>query len=573
MRHARILAVHCGASHVAYGLFSCVTDRLVLERFGTKAVDAGDGTEEHWLAAAGAGLRDLIRGEGLRGGCVVGLPGHLTFNRSFRVPPVSARQRRKIIAFEQRQGLAAEGQEMVWSHTVVAEDGRGREMMLAVAKRRLVEELGARIREAGVHPDAALPAWLVLRNATGYLPAQAAGALVLSVGALSSQLVFAGAGVFSARTLAVGGDTVTRKVAEELQMDHAAAEALKLRGFEGAGDGPTGERERAAGRMAFDQFVRRLSAEILRSPPFAPSDGGAARPTVLWLTGGGARACELPAALAERLQLQVERWELRSHPGLGRVAADPGRGADDAALIDLVGLASWAAKGARREGNLLPRAFRREMFVRRRWPWLAAAALIVVAACLLPAWRLRAGAREARRQTAEADAAISVLRRVDALNRSNLARLAETRRRIAGLQKLARARSGWPALFGDLQERFASVQDVWLDRLQILASDPGQPSNAPPATAAPSESGPRGGFAGRPEDAAGVRLLISGSMLDVDKLKAGAGDGSNPKAGLLLTALRVSPLVAAVEREQFAGSQPGLVCFEITLRLAPDALF
>jgi hypothetical protein len=124
-----------------------------------------------------------------------------------------------------------------------------------------------------------------------------------------------------------------------------------------------------------------------------------------------------------------------------------------------------------------------------------------------------------------------------------------------------------------LQERFASVQDVWLDRLQILASDPGQPSNAPPATAAPSESGPRGGFAGRPEDAAGVRLLISGSMLDVDKLKAGAGDGSNPKAGLLLTALRVSPLVAAVEREQFAGSQPGLVCFEITLRLAPDALF
>jgi len=565
--------VHYGASHVAYGLFSGGPEQLVLERFATRTVGAGDSTEENWMASVGAALRELLRGEKLRGGCVIGLPGHLTFNRSFRVPPVTARHRRKIIAFERRQGLSAATEEMVWSHSIIAEDERGREIMLAVAKRRLVEELGARIRENGLYPEAALPAWLVLRHAIGCRPAPAGGALVLSVGARSSQLVYGGAQGFFARTLAVGGDTVTQKVAEELQVDYAAAEALKLRGFESTADQPVGKRERAAGQMAFDQFVRRLGAEVLRSPPLLSSTSDAARPAVLWLTGGGARLQELPAALAERLQLRVERWDLRSHVRLGPAATDFGLAPDDALLIDLVGLAAYARKGTRPEGNLLPPPFRRETFVRRRWPWLAVAALTVLAAGLAPAWRLRIKAREARAETAEVEAAISAVHRIDARNRSNLARLAETNRRIAALRRLARARSSWMTLFGDLQERFASVQDVWLDRLQILAPDARESSGAPAAVTAQSDVKPRSGSPEPPEAATGVRLLIVGSLFDVDKLTAGAGDEPSPKADLLLAALRASPLVGAVEREQFAGGQPGLISFEITLRLAPDAWF
>jgi hypothetical protein len=128
-------------------------------------------------------------------------------------------------------------------------------------------------------------------------------------------------------------------------------------------------------------------------------------------------------------------------------------------------------------------------------------------------------------------------------------------------------------VLGDLQERFASVQDVWLDRLQILAPDARESSGAPAAVTAQSDVKPRSGSPEPPEAATGVRLLIVGSLFDVDKLTAGAGDEPSPKANLLLAALRASPLVAAVEREQFAGGQPGLISFEITLRLAPDAWF
>jgi Tfp pilus assembly PilM family ATPase len=544
-----------------------------LESFGTTSVGSGDSTEDDWLAAVDASLRKLVRCEKPRGRCVVGLPGHLTFNHAFRVPAVTAWQRRKIVAFEERQGMSAAVEEMVWSHALVAEDENGQEMMLAVAKRRLIEELGARIRATGWYPEAALPAWLTLRHAIGCRPASAGVALVLSVGTRSSQLVSVGASSIFVRTLAVGGAMVTQKVAEELRMDHAAAEAFKLQGFEGTADRPGGEHERAAGQKAIDQFVRRLCAEILRLPPLLPAADRAGRPAILWLTGGGARLPGLPAALAERLQLRVERWDLRSHLSLGPGADGFGLEPDDASLVDLVGLAAYATKGARQEGNLLPRSFRWEMFAGRRWPWLAVAALVTVAACLAPIWRLQNILGEVRRQTTEVEAGLSVLRRVDSQNRSNLSHLAETNRRIAALGKLVRARSGWIGLLGDLQERFASVQDVWLDRLQVLAPDATESPGAPVAITTRSAVNPPARAAGRPKTADGTRLLIEGRLLDESRLAAGAGDEPSPKAGSLLAALRASPLVAAVERDRFAGSQPGIWCFEITLRLAPDALF
>jgi type IV pilus assembly protein PilM len=567
-----ILAVHCGAHHVSFGSFGRGPEGLVLERFATKSVAVGDAGEDQWMTAVGAVLRDLVRKEEWSGRCVLGLPGHLTFCREFHVPAVGTRQRRKIVAFEQRQGMSAAGGEMVWSHAILSGKEGGLEMMLAVAKRRFVAQLGARMRESGLYPDAALPAWLVLRHAIGCGPVPPAGTLVLSIGTRSSQLVGAAPRGFSARTFAVGGSTVTQKIAEALQIDFATAEAIKLGGFAAADSPAAGERERAAVRLATEQFGRRLCVELLRSPPLLNPPDDPARPAVLWLAGGGARLPDLGEILAERLQLRVARWDLRPKVGPGCFADGPGSGPDDAEFIDLCGLAEYAAKGPLEEGNLLPRTFRREMFIRRRWPWMAAAAVLSVAAFLWPIWRLHLKAREFRRRTEEVDAGIAILGRLDARNRSNTGRLAETRRRVDALRRLAAARSDWTALFADLQEQFGDVEDVWLDRLQILAPDPRKSSGASGPDPTRSGSGlPQERIATK-EAFAGVRLLLAGRMLDVSQLAAGACDDSCPRAESLLTALRASPLIAAVEHERFGGIGPGVWNFEITLRLDPDAL-
>jgi len=556
-KFARILAIDCGASHVACGRFSGGPDRPVLEQFASTMLPASDLTEEAWVDAVGDALRELKQAGWLRGECVLGLPGHLTFNRLLRVPDVTGRQRRKIIEFEQRQENPTAIGELVWGEVLATDAGGGQELMLAAAKRHIIEKLEAKVRSVGLYPQAALPAWLALRHAVGCLPPAEGAVLVLSVGARSSQLVLQGAGRFFARTFAFGGNLATQKLAEELQLDFPSAEALKLRRCVEISGSEDGLREREAGRIALDQFVRRLCAELQCFPPLALPEGDPARPTTLFLTGGGGRLAELPGALAARLQLRVEWWHLPTDAGPAQAKTYFGGAPDECRLADLTGLAACAAKGPPEEGNLLPVAIRRELFFRRRWPWLAGAALVGIAAGQVPAWRWQGEARDVQRQSAEMDARIADIHRIDARNRLNLAQLAEIRRRISALQRLEVAQSAWITLLGELQVRLATAQDAWLDRLQVLPAEV-------PAVPSRQASSP-----GRSAD--GLRVLIAGSIFDPARPVDRAADGCGTKATALLEALRGSPLISAVEHEHFDDSQQGLLRFEVTLRLAAHA--
>ena len=106
-------------------------------------------------------------------------------------------------------------------------------------------------------------------------------------------------------------------------------------------------------------------------------------------------ACGTPGALAARLQLRVEWWHLPTDAGPAQAKTYFGGAPDECRLADLTGLAACAAKGPPEEGNLLPVAIRRELFFRRRWPWLAGAALVGIAAGQVPAWRWQGDARRA----------------------------------------------------------------------------------------------------------------------------------------------------------------------------------
>ena len=570
MSFSRVLTLDCGAAHVAGGLFSVAAGRLVLERFASRPVVPSELKDDDWIRAVGAAARELRRQEGLAGECVLGLPGHLSFNRLIRVPPVSARQRRRIIRFEESQGLPTTPDEMIWSHAPVSIGADGRDVILAAAKLRVVTALGAQLGLAGFPPLGVIPAGTGLRNALCLTHPQPAEVLVLSVGARSAQLYWRGTDRCFVRTLALGGNAVTQKVAEELNTDFTRAEEVKREVLGASADSPEDGPERAAVQVAAEQFGRRLCGEIIRSPVFSVPEG-AVRPQHLLLTGGGSQLPGLPALLAERLQVRVGHWEPWARVDLGQaVVALHGR-PELTQAADLVGLAAWAANRESARVNLLPRALRRERYFRRHWPWLAGAALLVVVGLLLSAWHDRTAAMAAGLQADEVEANLAVLRRFEARNRTNLARLAETNRRILTLQRLAAARSGWAGFLGDLQERLAGTEDVWFERLQLL----------PPVQSAALKSTPGGAgsegtgaseSAGCGLAAANGRLHLAGCVLDAGNPVGKIGEGAYERARSLLVGLRESPFVAGVEGEHFDGSQPGLLRFEITLVIAPLTL-
>jgi type IV pilus assembly protein PilM len=573
MRTTRVLTVDCGAAHVACGLFSAAAGRLVLERFGTRPVVPGELGDEDWVAAVGAVLRELGRLKGFEGECVLGLPAHLAFSRLIRVPPVSARQRRQILRFEERQGLPAALDEMVWSHATVSAGAGGEEVILAAAKMRMMTALGAQLRETGFRLAGAVPAWAGLRHALRHTHPDSAAILVLSIGARSAQLCLRGPSRSVVRTLALGGNSVTQNIAEGLKTDFAKAEAVKLKVFGATAEQPVGAPERTAAHSAVEQFVRRLCGEITRSAVLLPAEDGGRQPQDLLLAGGGSLLRGLPALLAEKLQVRVEQWEPWSRVGLGQAVAGLPGGTGATQAADLVGLAAWAVDREPSKIDLVPRSFRRERILCRRGPWLAGLLLVAVAGLLFGAGRYRSAAKTAQKLAREVDSNLTVLRRLEARNRANLGRLVETNRQISALQRLAASRSNWTGFLGDLQARLAKSGDVWLERLQVL---PAVPSAAPIASAPGGGRSPGAGAneaAGSVAPAAEIRLHLAGSALDVANPTGRNGEESRERVKSLLASIRESPFVAGIEGERFDASQAGLLRFEVTVLVAPRTLF
>ncbi len=574
MRLRQILTVDCGAAHVACGLFSRAADGgLVLERLATETLPPREPSDEEWAAAVAASLKVLSRQVQYRGPCVLGLPGHLTFAKLIRTPDVSARQRQKIIRFEARQGVPSALDDVIWTDASVARSENGRDVALTAARLSMIEALCARLCAAGFYPLAVLPPWFVLRHGACHQRHEAGQALVLSIGARSTHLVYCGAARFFMRTFALGGNAVTQRIAEELGMEFARAESLKRQVLGGTAELSADSPEHMAVQIAADEFVRRVGGEMSRSlASFCPEDGGN-RPGILHLVGSGARIPELPVGLGERLQMRVEHWEALRHVRLGAAIVESSGASETAPLSDLIGLAEGATSREAAEVNLLPRALRWEMRIRRWWPWMAATALLFIAGLAVAVWRERTQATEIRGKAAEGEARINDLRRLDERNRGNLARLAQANRRIAALQRLIEARSGWVTFFADLQERLVKTEDVWLESLQILP--PGKPATSPASAPGNSRLGSiaPGDHATRLGRDPVVRLALAGYLFDAGKPLAAAGEGSCEQARCLLAQLRASPYVAAIEAERFDSSRPNLLRFEITLVLAPQTLF
>ena len=573
MRFTRVLVVDCGASHVACGRFVRGSEgQLRLERLAAVPLPPGESGDEEWVAGVGAALKALSRREQLHGACILGVPGHLTFTRLIKVPRLPERQRRKIIRFEARQSVPFALEEVVWSHATVAENEGGQEVMITAARRSLLGTLCATIHDAGFRPFAIMPAWFVLRYGVCQHQAESTVAPVLSIGARSTHLIFCGASRFFMRTFALGGNIVTQRIAAELGFEPARAESLKRQVLDGSAEFPPDAPENMAVQIAADQFVRQLGGEVSRTLAGFCPEGGAVRPARLYLAGGGSLILNLPAVLAERLQMRVERWEPLRSVERGSDRTNGSNRTDTTALTDLLGLAGCAASRGQAGINLLPGAWRWESRCLRWWPRLAVAALLMVTGLLVPVLRYRARVSETQRRTAEMEMRIDALRRLDGRNRANLARLVETNRRIATLQRLVEARSSWAAFLADLQERLATAEDVWLESLQFLP--PGKPATSPVSVPGSSKLGiiAMGGDAARPEPASLVRLNLTGCLFDGDNPVTKAGARSYQRAKSLLAGLRASPFVAVVEAERFDASQPGMLRFEITLVIAAGKL-
>ena len=576
MRAPRILAVDVGAGHVACGVFSSgATGRLVLQQFALEPHSSDPSHESRWSVEIAQSLGAIAARQKLTGSCALAVPGHLALTKFIKTPSVAKEKRTKMVEFEAVENIPHPLTEVVWDYTVVADDSFDLEVMLAAVKFDAMQSLCGALDSAGFPVGRATPAGLALRHAFRYnYPDVVDSVIVVNVGARSTHLLFLEGDRFYLRTLPLAGNAVTQAVAEELRIDFAQAEILKVQVLAGKSDLPAGSPSRAAVQRAAATFAVRLQLEIMRSTVNHRRQSGAVAPVAVYLTGGGALIPELPAALAEKLRLPVERMETLKRVDVSADARAAGAESAQQVLADLVGLATRLVVKSEQEASLLPPAITEAIALRKRQPLFLAATALVILALVPPIVYFHRVAMATQARISQVDGQLMPLRSLQTRNDENLRQIEDAKKQIVAMRGAYETKANWINFFTDLQDRLAKVEDVWLDRLLVVRPpvEQGGGDVAPAAGAAQPADG-----AAPPADAAAVpvrasaplRLTLSGRLLDVANPQSKVSEQSFERVKQLLASFTGSQFVAKVENERFDPSQNGLLRFDVTVLISP----
>jgi type IV pilus assembly protein PilM len=567
MSSPRVLAVDSGAGHVACGIFTPAKNgRLTLEQFALESFNPDAALEAQWSELVGQSLGAAATRAGASGQGVISVPGHLTLTKFVKTPAVDKTKRDKVLQFEAQQNIPYPLNEVVWDYQTISDDGLDLEVMLAAVKLDVADALCYSVKEAGVSAAVVKPAALALYRSFKYnYPDVSGPVLVVNVGARSTNLLFIDGERFFVRTIALAGNSVTQAVADELKQEFSHAEGLKLQILGGTSDLPEGSPARATVAHAAQSFVGRLHMEITRSTVNYRRQSGAEQPAVIYVTGGGSLIPGLIPALVEKLKVSVEMFDPLRNVDLAPSASL----ARDytAVLADLVGLAV-ADQPTEKPFTLLPPAIADALAFRKQQPFYIAAAALLVVAVALPIVHFTHRAAVVAEESRRLETSLQPLRALKSANTENLNRIEQIKLEIGAIQSLVESKSNWINFFTDLQERLVKVEDVWLEKVQVLRPAPGETTNA----------GSTGGLFGGGSSSADnsqtpaapvLRLNLSGRLLDKNNPTSRVSQDSFERVKSLLKSFADSQFIDSVEQENFNPNQPGILSFDFILVVDP----
>ena len=570
MRSPRVLAVDIGAGHVACGVFTAgAAGRLVLQQFAIEPHSSDPSHEGRWATEIAQSLGAVSARNKLGGVSALAVPGHLALTKFIKTPSTAKDKRGNIIAFEAAENIPYPLDEVVWDFLVVGDDGFDLEVMLTAAKFEAMQTLCTATDSAGFPAERAVPSVVALNHAFRYnYPEVNESVIVINIGARSTNLLFIEGERFYVRTLALAGNSVTQAISDELRIDFPSAETLKVQVLSGHSDLPAASPSRAAVQRAASAFNAKLGLEITRSAINHRRQSGCEAATAIYLTGGGSLINELPAALGEKLKVRAVRYESLRNVDLAANARAAGAEGASSALADLVGLATQLVVKKETEASLLPPSVTEAIAFRKRQPFIVAAAALVVVAFLPPIIYFHQVASSTLAQVSQVDGNLMPLRQIQTRNEDHLRQIEDAKKQISAYRSAYETKANWINFFSDLQNRLVKIEDVWLDKLQVMRpqlSDPGaEPAPVDLSATAPADGSVSVVPAGPP-----LRLTLSGRLLDVANPQSKVSAQARERVQQLLASFGGSQFITAVENEKFDNSQNGLLRFDFTLVINP----
>ncbi len=338
------------------------------------------------LTTPDADVGDIVRlslgsfmtrvGDDLRGAAVVmSVPGHESFSRFAKLPPVEPKGVANLVKFEAVQQIPFEIEDVEWDYQLFANDDSPEVEVgiFAMTKDRIAEKL-AQWGGAGLTPDAITVAPVAAFNGMAYdlqFTDKTPGTIILDIGAQATDLIIAEGGRVWVRTFPLGGHNFTEAIQETFKLDYAKAEKLKA------------EAEQTKYKrhvfQALKPILADLVSEVQRSIQYYQDAHAGAQVERLIGIGSTFKLFGLRKLLSQQLGIDVFRFERFKNDSVeGAAQAD-----FEAASINLVSAYGLAIQGldlAPISANLIPTSVARDKLWKSKTPWFLTAAGLGLAA-------------------------------------------------------------------------------------------------------------------------------------------------------------------------------------------------
>ncbi len=312
----------------------------------------------------------------------ISIPGHQSFARFAKLPPVEPKKVPDIVKFEAVQQIPFPLEDVEWDfQTFLSPDSPEVEVgIFAVMRERIMERL-ALLEDVGITPDIATLSPLSVYNAFAHdldFSQNMPGTILLDIGTMATDLVIAHSGRVWVRTFPIGGHQFTEALVETFKVPYSKAEKLKKE----AEKTKHARHVFQAMRPVFTDLVQ----EVQRSIGYYQSLHPDAELKRLIGTGSTFRLPGLRKYLKQQLQLDVYRLEQFKKLSVD----DAHAGEFQTASLNLATAYGLALQGlglASLNANLMPVAMVRDAMWKRKVGWFGAAA--AVAAVASGAWFVR----------------------------------------------------------------------------------------------------------------------------------------------------------------------------------------
>ena len=393
---------------------------------------------------------------------VMSVPGHSSFARFAKLPPVEPKKIPDIVRFEAVQQIPFPIDEVEWDYqTFLDPDSPEVEFgLFAVTKDRVREMLGL-WGEVGLSPEVLTLSPVAIFNAMHYdhkLADHRQPVAFIDIGTLATDVIIAEGDRCWIRTFPLGGHHFTAAIAEAFKLSYVKAERLKQQ----ASSSKYAKQIMQAMRPVFTDLLQDLQRSL---GYFSANRPGVTLTSVVGV-GSTFRIPGLRKFIGQQLQVDVMRLDEFRRIGVeGREAA-----AFSEHVVSLgtaYGLALQGLSKVSLEANLVPITIQRDQLWRRKTRWFVAAAALAVAAggvtFIRPAADDAALGEEPRRVRTVLNAAKS---NVSALS---LATNEFSQNALAPkLLSMLDHREIWPLLFNDAAASLASARP----QAALIGTDP-----------------------------------------------------------------------------------------------------